>query len=107
MSGGLKTHIRSTMTEELSDPDKLRKFTSHETVHRIVDTEVIQGSYTNSPQKFHDFSRTFSQFCRTKNQKSAADFHRNDMFITTLRSVASGKINLGVCIDKFNHVLSG
>ena len=43
MSGGLKTHIRSTVTVELSDPDKLRKFTSHEIVHRIDDTEVIKN----------------------------------------------------------------
>ena len=34
MSGGRKTHNRDKMTEELSDPDKLRQFTSHEIVHR-------------------------------------------------------------------------
>ena len=64
---------------------------------KIVLPIYKQGSYTMSPKKnpglFHDFSRTFSQFSRTKNYKLVAGFQRNNVFITTLRSVALGKIN--------------
>ena len=56
-----------------------------------------QGSYNMSPKKFKDFSRTFKgifpQFSRTKNPKSAAHFHKNDMLITMPMSVAPCKLN--------------
>ena len=45
------------------------------------------------PGLFHDFSRTYSRFSRMKNRKFAEDFHRNYMFISTLRSRAPGKFN--------------
>ena len=62
---------------------------------RAVAPNVQQGPYTMSPKKnpglFQDFQGHFSQFSRTKNHKSTADSHSNDMFRTMFGSVAQGK----------------
>ena len=51
-----------------------------------------QGSYTMSPKKFQDYSRTFKDlffnFPGPKSHESTAGFHSNDKFRTMLRSVA-------------------
>ena len=56
---------------------------------------ICPGFVHHEPKKipglFQDFQGPFSQFSRTKIHKTTADFHSNDMPITTLKSVAQGK----------------